>query len=93
LDFAPGRRVMVWAFPWVWAGQAWLQKDTDTVVQALSRYGGLMALDWSDSVAQDDLGYDRLISGLQQTGITMGSIEHLLSGFLAALPTYVLEQG
>jgi hypothetical protein len=92
-DLGARRSVDVWAVPMLCAGHAWLQKDPQTVIRALGRYGGLMALDWSDAVAGDDAGYDRLLAELQQSGIALGSVESLLSGFLAALPTDVLDQG
>lgn len=91
-DLGARRSVDVWAIPMVCAGHAWLKQDTETVIKALSRFGGVMALDWSDALAQDDLGYDRLVASLSAAGVTMGSIEHLLSGFLAALPMDVLDQ-
>jgi hypothetical protein len=91
-DLGARRPVDVWAIPLLCAGHAWLQKDTERVLQALSRFGGLMALDWSDAVAGGEVGYDHLIASLQGAGLVLGSVEHLLSGFLAAMPTDVLEQ-
>jgi peptidoglycan/xylan/chitin deacetylase (PgdA/CDA1 family) len=91
-DLGARRSVDVWAIPLLCAGHAWLQQDTEAVFRALRRFGGLMALDWSDSLSGDDVGYDRLIGGLQEADVALGSIEHLLSGFLATLPTDVLER-
>ncbi|MBC7544973.1 MAG: hypothetical protein H7338_19790 [Candidatus Sericytochromatia bacterium] len=80
----------VWEVPMLCAGTAWLQADISRIEQTLTRFGGLMALDWSDAQSDGDTGYDGLVGALQASGHTLGSVVHLLSGFLAVLPNDLL---
>lgn len=85
-DLGRRRPVDVWEVPVLATAGQWLGARQDRIEQALRRFGGLMAIDWSLDDHLPAGAYATFLQRAEGQGVRLGGVSQLLDHYLAELP-------